>query len=33
MVLTSKQKDELNKAVLEYLVKYDYTSCAEVFAG
>ena len=32
MVLTSKQKDQLNKAILEYLVKYDYASSAEVFA-
>ena len=30
--LTSKQKDELNNAILEYLVKHDYTNAAEGFS-
>lgn len=32
MVLTSKQKEQLNKDMLEYLVKNDYPKTAEVFA-
>lgn len=32
MVLTSKQKDQLNKDLLEYLVKNEYPRTAEVFA-
>lgn len=32
MVLTSKQKDQLNKDILEYLVKSDYKDTAQKFA-
>ena len=32
MVLTSKQKDQLNKDILEYLVKNDYKEAAQIFA-
>ena len=30
--LTNKQKDELNAAVLEYLVKQNYKATAEKFS-
>ena len=32
MVLTSNQKTQLNKDLLEYLVNNDYTKTAAVFA-
>lgn len=32
MVLTSKQKDQLNKDILEYLVKGEYKDTAQKFA-
>jgi len=32
MVLTSKQKDQLNKDILEYLVKNEYKDTAQAFA-
>jgi hypothetical protein len=32
MVLTGKQKDQLNKDILEYLVKNDYKESAQRFA-
>lgn len=32
MVLTANQKTQLNKDLLEYLVKNDYTATAEKFA-
>ena len=31
MVLTAKQKEELNRAILEYLINNDYKQAAEVF--
>lgn len=30
--LTSKQKEELNQAILEYLIKNNFTNAAEHFA-
>lgn len=32
MVLTAKQKEQLNKDILEYLVKNDYPNAAQSFA-
>ena len=32
MVLTSNQKNQLNKDILEYLVKNEYPQTAEVFS-
>ena len=32
MVLTGKQKDQLNKDILEYLVKNNYKESAQKFA-
>jgi hypothetical protein len=32
MVLTGKQKDQLNKDILEYLAKNDYAETAQKFA-
>ena len=32
MVLTSSQKNQLNKDLLEYLVKNEYPKTAEIFS-
>ena len=32
MVLTANQKNQLNKDILEYLVKNDYPKTAEIMA-
>ncbi len=32
MVLTASQKNQLNKDILEYLVKNDYPKTAEIMA-
>lgn len=32
MVLTQNQKNQLNKDILEYLTKNDYTKTAQIFA-
>jgi hypothetical protein len=31
MVLTKSQKDELNRSILEYLLKHKYATTAEAF--